>query len=290
MLPILESIGDGQDRSNQEVASIIAKKLALTDQELQQMLPSGNQKVFINRLAWAKAHLKKAKLVESPARGMLQITPKGKDVLASPPSKINLQFLRGFPSYDWHAKPKVPHETNNDEERTPEEVLEDSFQALNEKLAEELLERLKACSPAFFEKLVVDLLVAMGYGGSHADVVQAVGHAGDGGVDGIIKEDALGLDAVYIQAKRWERTVGRPEVQAFAGSMEGVRGKKGVMLTTATFSKEAEEYVTRIERKIVLVDGPKLAHLMIKHNIGVTTARSYDVKKLDLDYFDEEDA
>jgi restriction system protein len=171
---------------------------------------------------------------------------------------------------------------------TPEEALEDSYLKLRAALADDLLERLKACSPSFFERLVVDLLVAMGYGGSLADAGQAIGRSGDGGIDGIIKENKLGLDVVCIQAKRWKETVGRPDVQGFAGSMEGFRARKGVMLTTSAFSKEAQEYVTRIERKIVLIDGRQLAQLMIDHDIGVATARSFVVKKVDLDYFDEE--
>lgn len=172
--------------------------------------------------------------------------------------------------------------------KTPEESLGESYQALRNALADELLERMRSCSPQFFERLVVELLVAMGYGGSLTDAGQAIGRSGDGGIDGIIKEDRLGLDAVCIQAKRWEKTVGRPEVQAFAGSMEGFRARKGVMLTTSTFSKDAEEYIHRIERKIVLIDGRRLAQLMIDHDVGVTTARSYVVKKLDLDYFEED--
>ena len=174
--------------------------------------------------------------------------------------------------------------------KTPDEVLEASFQDLRTALADELLDQVKQCSPRFFERLVVDLLVAMGYGGSISDAGQAIGRTGDGGIDGIIKEDKLGLDVVCVQAKRWEKTVGRPEVQAFAGSMEGMRARKGVMITTSSFSREAEDYVGRIERKIVLIDGRRLADLMIDHDIGVTTARRYTVKRLDSDYFVEDEA
>jgi restriction system protein len=172
---------------------------------------------------------------------------------------------------------------------TPEELLESSYQTLKGKLADELLDRVKTCSPQFSERLVVELLVAMGYGGTLADAGQAIGRSGDGGIDGIIKEDKLGLDVVCIQAKCWDKTtVGRPEVQAFAGSMEGFRARKGVMLTTSTFSKDAQEYINKVERKIVLIGGRQLAQLMIDHDIGVATAHAYVVKRLDLDYFEEE--
>ncbi len=171
---------------------------------------------------------------------------------------------------------------------TPSELLESSYQGLRQALADELLERIEKASPRFFERLVVDLLVAMGYGGSRADAGQAVGRSGDDGIDGIIKEDRLGLDFVYVQAKRWDQAVSRPLVQAFAGSLEGQRARKGVFITTSRFTREAEEYVTRIEKRIVLVDGERLAQLMIDHGVGVADVASYHVKRVDLDYFDEE--
>lgn len=290
MLPLLESLADGTEHSNREVSTAIANRYRLTPDEMQQMLPSGNSKVFTNRVAWAKAYLKRAGLIESPTRGSVRVTQKGKEILAQPPTEINVKFLRKFPSFDWH-KPKPdnhPRETDETDTRTPEELLESSYQTLKEKLADELLERVKACSPEFFERLVVGLLVAMGYGG--VDAGEVIGRPGDGGVDGVIKEDKLGLDVVYIQAKRWEGSVGRPEVQKFAGSMEGFRARKGVVITTSSFAKNAHEYVERIERKIVLIDGARLAELMIDYGIGVETARSNVVKKVDLDYFvDEED-
>jgi restriction system protein len=292
MLPLLEVIGDGAEHSNRKVATVIAKKYALTDEDLHQMLPSGQNRVFTNRLAWAKAYLKKAGLLESPSRGSLRITPKGKEVLAKPPSKINIQYLKSFPSFNWHGPPKStdqPDEPSEADGRTPEELLESSYATLKEKLADELLERVRVGSPQFFERLVVDLLVAMGYGGSRADAGQAVGRAGDGGIDGIIKEDKLGLDVVCIQAKRWQATVGSPEVQKFAGSMEGFKARKGVLITTSSFSKDANDYVKKIERKIVLIDGIRLAELMIDHGIGVETAHTYVVNKLDQDYFVEEE-
>lgn len=293
MLPLLESIADGSEHSNRAISAVIAEKYDLSDEELEQMLPSGQNKMFTNRLAWAKAYLKKAGLLVSPTRGSLKITDKGREVLAQRPIKINIKFLKTFPSFDWHGKLKPEDESADEVEvdtRTPEELLESSYQTLKDKLADELLERVKLGTPQFFERLAVELLVAMGYGGSIADAGKAVGRPGDGGIDGIIKEDKLGLDAVYIQAKRWQGSVGRSDVQKFAGSMEGFRARKGVLITASAFSKDAEEYVKQIERKIVLIDGPRLAELMIEYGVGVETASTYVVKKVDLDYFiDDED-
>lgn len=294
MLPFLEVLQDGQERTMRDVTELLATRFKLTDQERQELLPSGQQTVFSNRVAWAKTHLKHAGLIDNPARGKVRIADAGRNVLAQRPAAVNCRFLKQFPSYlafigqtpsrqDDAADDGVLEST-----KTPEESLAESYQAVRNALADEVLDRVKSCSPPFFERLVVELLVAMGYGGSLADAGQAVGRSGDGGIDGIIKEDKLGLDVVCIQAKRWDRTVGRPEVQAFAGSMEGFRARKGVLLTTSAFSKEAEEYVTRIERKIVLIDGQRLAQLMIDHDVGVATARAYVVKKLDHDYFEEE--
>jgi restriction system protein len=292
MLPLLQVIGDGAEHSNREVGAVIAKKCALTDEELQLMLPSGQNKVFTNRLAWAKAHLKKAGLLESLSRSSMRITARGNEVLRGPPSKLNIQYLKRFPNYDWYKTTSAgdkPDESDGTNERTPEELLESSYKTLKEKLADELLEHVKAGSPQFFERMVVELLVAMGYGGSLADAGQAVGRTGDGGIDGIIKEDKLGLDVVCIQAKKWEKTVGSAEVREFAGSMDGLRARKGVLITTASFSKDAQEFVNRIERKIVLIDGIQLAELMIDHGIAVETAQTYVIKKMDLDYFTDEE-
>jgi len=291
MLPMLEAIGDGKDHSNVEINKALAKQFGVTDEELQEVLPSGQSKVFVNRLGWAKTYLKRAGLLESPSRKVFHITSQGNAVLAKKPKKINIAFLKQFPSMDLHQKKKDDDEDKVSEvtEHTPEEVLESSYQELRNALADELLEQVKKCSPHFFERLVVELLVAMGYGGSLADAGQVIGKPGDEGIDGTIKEDKLGLDVLYIQAKRWNTTVGRPEVQKFAGSMDGFKAKKGVMLTTGTFSKEAQDFVKHIDKKIVLIDGEQLAQLMIDYDIGVGTARTYMVKKMDLDYFDEEE-
>jgi restriction system protein len=216
-------------------------------------------------------------------------------VLAQQPARIDMAFLSQFPEY-MAFRSRSPLVTNGttpspvpvDDGSSPEETLEASYLTLRSTLAQDLLDRVKQVSPRFFERLVVDLLVAMGYGGSRRDAGEAIGRSGDGGVDGIINEDRLGLDIVYIQAKRWEQTVSRPEVQAFAGSLEGFRARKGVMITTSSFSQQARDYVGRIEKKIVLIDGEQLAQYLIDYNIGVAEVSRYVVKKLDLDYFEEE--
>jgi restriction system protein len=294
MLPFLEALQDGKEQTMRELTDLLAARFQLSEADRQEHLPSGPQPLFYNRVAWAKTHLKNAGLIENSVRGRVSISDDGRKVLLQKPSAVNCRFLKQFSSYlKFIGQSPTPDGDGKDEEtvestKTPEETLAAAYQTIRNALADEVLDRVKSCSPAFFERLVVDLLVRMGYGGSLADAGQAIGRSGDGGIDGIIKEDKLGLDVVCIQAKRWERTVGRPEVQAFAGSMEGFRARKGVMLTTSAFSKEADEYVTRIERRIVLIDGRRLAQLMIDHDIGVATARAYVLKKLDLDYFDEE--
>lgn len=300
MLPLLLLTGDGQEHTMSETIDVMAREFQLTPEERNELLPSGRQRRLHNRVGWAKTYLKKAGLLEDKGRGRFRITGRGREVLKSRPAAINMKFLEQFPEYndfvtlssdeeetrsEKPAKPAAVEESGE----TPEEVLESSYQELRRKLAEELLERIKACSPQFFEKLVVDLLVAMGYGGSRKDAGQAVGQSGDEGIDGIIKEDRLGLDVVYIQAKKWKDTVGRPTVQAFAGSLEGQRARKGVLITTSQFSKEAREYVRQIEKKIVLIDGADLSRFMIDFGVGVTEVASYTVKRLDLDYFGDEE-
>jgi restriction system protein len=293
MLPLLKVLGDGEEHSLREVIDTLGQQLELTDEERKELLPSGKQAKFDNRVAWAKAYLKKAGLLDSTGWGKFQITERGLAVLKEKPSEINMKFLERFPEYQEYRRGSKQDGNHDDEnsktEQTPNEILEASYQEIRRDLAQELLERIMNCSPNFFENLVVDLLVAMGYGGSRKDAGQAVGKSGDGGIDGIIKEDKLGLDAVYIQAKRWESTVGRPIVQAFAGSLMGQSAQKGVLITTSQFSKEATDYVTVIQQpKIVLIDGEQLAQLMIDHDIGVTDVAAYKVKKADLDYFGEE--
>ena len=288
MLPILRLTADGKEHEIAEMAEFAAKELKVTTADRGVPLPSGTQLVFDNRLGWARTYLKKAGLLESPSRGRYRITTRGLDALKTNPLGIDAKFLMQFPEFvAFHTlkHEKGPeHPPTGSGAETPQERLETAHAELRARLADELLDRVMQCPPKFFEQLVVDLLVAMNYGGSRKDA-QAVGRTGDGGIDGVIKEDRLGLDAVYVQAKRWQDSVGRPQVQAFAGSLEGHRAKKGVFITTSTFTKDAREYVDRIEKKIVLIDGEELATLMMEHNIGVALVTSYEVKKLDLDYF-----
>jgi restriction system protein len=293
MLPLLRLASDRKEHSITDAAEQLAKEFRLSEADLGEMLPSGRQTKFKNRVGWARTYMKMAGLLEAPGRGRFRITPRGLTVLQSQPSRIDVSFLSQFPEFMEFRE--ISREATNEEskahsssEQTPEEVLDQGYQVLRRQLAQDLLERVKKCSPSFFEQLVVNLLVAMGYGGSRADAGQAIGRSGDGGIDGTIKEDRLGLDIVYVQAKRWESTVSRSTVQAFAGSLEGVRARKGVLITTSDFSKDAKEYAATIEKKIVLINGEMLVQLMIDHNVGVSDVASYAVKKIDLDYFDED--
>jgi restriction system protein len=296
MRPLLDCASDGKEDALREVIDRLAVQCGLTDVERKQLLPSGNQEVFINRVAWAKTHLKMAGLLDSPKRGYLNITPLGLNVLSGFPERIDLKVLRQQPGY-LEARGGTKSETQNksssqdvEASQTPEEQIELAFLALRSSLGSEILSKLRASSPSFFENLVVELLVAMGYGGTRKDAGQAIGRSGDEGIDGIIKEDRLGLDTIYIQAKRWLQTVGRPEIQKFAGALQGFRAKKGIFITTSDFSREAVEYASRIESRIVLIDGEMLWNLMIDFGIGVSKTATYEIKKIDNDYFDEENA
>ena len=295
MLPLLEAIADGAEHSNSVAYDSVAKQMKIAADDLQLMHSGGEQTVFYNRVAWGKTYLKKGGLLKSPKRGTIQITESGQRVLKNKPAKIDIRFLKQIGGADC-LKPSPATEVVTIEEpvgetsaATPEDLIEAGYQSLREELILEIIEQVKRCSPRFFERLVVKLLVAMGYGGSLEDAGQVLGKSGDGGIDGTIKEDKLGLDVICIQAKRWEGTVGRPVVQAFAGSMEGFRARKGVLITTSNFSKEAEDYITRIERKIVLVDGQRMAELMIAHNVGVTVMQTYEIKRVDSDFFAEDE-
>jgi restriction system protein len=297
MLPLLEHLSDGKEHLNQETLDALAQRFGLSDEELTELLPSGTQTVFVNRVAWAKTHMKMAGLLDAPKRAVYQITNCGRELLASNPQTINMNTLMEYPEYvefrTRKRKGKKPEHPTYDaggsggDELTPEEQLDVAYGRIRQQLSQELLEKVMASPPHFFERLVVELLVAMGYGGSRQDAGRTIGRSGDGGVDGVIKEDRLGLDAVYVQAKRWEGTVGRPEIQKFAGALQGQRAKKGVFITTSSFSKEAEDYVERIENKIVLIDGERLTDLMIDFGIGVSRVERYDIKRLDSDYFEE---
>lgn len=293
MRPLLEMIIDGKEHSISELIDQLASYFSLTETEQNELLPSGRQSTFNNRVHWAKSYLNHAQLLISTGRGKIQITQKGRDALNTK-EKINKRFLMRYPDFvEFQKRSRVSNKTIDAEEEinetnhTPEEALEENYQNIRKALADELLTKVKSCTPQFFEKLVVELLVAMGYGGSLRDAGQAIGRSGDGGIDGIIKEDRLGLDVVCIQAKRWDDVVGRPIVQAFAGSLDGQRARKGVLISTSRFSKEAIDYVSRIDKKIILIDGEQLAQFMIDYGIGVAEVQKYTVMKLDLDYFEE---
>lgn len=292
MLPLLRIVSGGQEHAHSQVVDALGAEFALTEEELSERLPSGRQTRFDNRVAWARSHLKQAGLLENTARGKFRITSRGQEVLQANPSAINIRFLMRFPEYaELRSRRGNRHDDDEVEEnveQTPVESLEANYQSLRRNLAQELLERVRQGSPKFFESLVIDLLVAMGYGGSRKDAGERVGQSGDGGIDGIIKEDKLGLDVVCIQAKRWGGTVGSPVVREFIGSLEGRRARKGVLITTSQFSQEAKDCVANIEKKIVLIDGDELAQLMIDYGIGVAEVSTYIVKRVDLDYFGEE--
>lgn len=291
MLPLRRYLSDGQERSISDAIEAIATEFKLTPDERQQLLPSGTSNVIGSRVGWARTYLKKAGLLESPRRGYVCLADRGAKVIASNPTKIDVKFLEQFSEFmEFRAlrHTDAPAATVLDEAATPEEALDEAYERLRVSLESEVVQRVKTASPAFFERLVVELLVRMGYGGTIKDAGQAVGRSGDGGIDGIIKEDRLGLDFIYLQAKRWENQVSRPEVQKFAGALQAHRARKGVFITTSGFSKEAREFVERIDNKIVLVDGLQLAQLMVDHNVGVSRVGAYEIKKIDSDYFVEE--
>lgn len=292
MLPLLEFLADGKEHVIAEAVESLSDKYRLTPAERQQLLPSGQQTVIRNRIGWARTYMKQAGLIDQVRRGYFRISERGKSVLAENPERIDVHFLERFPEF-LEFRQRRNRETGEaasetTEADTPEEELYAAYQRLRADLETELLQHVKAVSPSFFERLVVELLVKMGYGGNLRDAGRAVGQSGDGGVDGIIKEDRLGLDTIYIQAKRWDSTVGRPEIQKFAGVLQGHRARKGVFITTSGYSKDALDFVERIESKIVLIDGETLARLMVDNDVGVGTTQNYSVKRVDLDYFVEE--
>jgi restriction system protein len=292
MLPLLTFCADGKEHTNGEALDALAQKFSLTEEDQKKMLPSGQQCVFDNRVAWARAHMKMADLLENTRRGVFRITQRGQDFLKKKPSQINLRLLRQFPEYEAarerhreNRRQESFSESEEQESKTPAEQLEEAYQTLRETLASEILAQLKSASSIFFEKVVVEVLVKMGYGGSRQDAGQAIGRSGDEGIDGIIKEDRLGLDIIYIQAKKWEDPISRPEIQKFAGALQGKRARKGIFITTSRFSDTAREFAANIESKIILIDGQQLAQYMIDFGVGVATDAVYEVKRVDSDYF-----
>jgi restriction system protein len=296
MLPLVKILADGQERTMREGTDLLAESFHLTEQEREELLPSGQQSIFSNRVAWAKSHLKAARLLENPVRGRVRISDLGRKVLSDSPPAINMKFLKRYPAYcDFIGKsqPEVATDVTGtevgtvDEARTPLELIDAAYKSLRQATAEDLLSKLKTCSPTFFESVVVRLLLAMGYGGV-AGQGTVTGKSGDGGIDGVIKQDKLGLDVVSIQAKRWDGPVGRPVIQGFVGSMDYIRAKKGVILTNSTFTKDAIDFVERIEgKKVVLINGDQLAELMIDQGLGVITTKTYEIREVSNDFFDE---
>jgi len=294
MLPLLKFAADGKEHSIQEAMYHISKVFNLSVQELNEPLPSGREKKIDNRIRWARFYLGKAGLLESVRRGYFKITERGQQVLGSNPTEINTRYLEKFPefvSFRAERKDKDTITRVQDEElgkRTPEELLEVGYQSIKQDLIREILNQIGQASPRFFERLVIDLLLQMGYGGSRSDAGKTIGGTGDEGIDGLINQDKLGLDSIYVQAKRWGATVGRPEIQKFVGALQPHRATKGIFITTSDFTEDAEEYASRIPTKIILIDGEKLAELMIEHNVGVSTSHTFEIKKIDTDYFTEE--
>ncbi|BAU57792.1 Mrr restriction system protein [Halorhodospira halochloris] len=296
MLPLLKFSADGEEHTMQEAREGLAKIMELSQEDLEERLPSGRQSTFANRVAWAKVYLTQAGVLESPKRGKFHISDRGRKILSENPDRIDIKFLQRFEEFQAFRQAssknrteKVTH-TGEDETATttPEETLEQAYQQLRDETANELLHLVKDNTPEFFEKLVVHLIVSMGYGGSVNEAGRATRKTADEGIDGVIKEDRLGLETIYLQAKRWEAAVGRPEIQKFVGALHGQRAKKGVFITTSRFSKEALDYVGQIDPKVVLIDGADLVQLMIDHGVGVSTATIYEVRKVDTDFFIED--
>ncbi|MEP6846807.1 MAG: restriction endonuclease [Panacibacter sp.] len=297
MLPLLKLVSNKQEHKYRDLIEKLAIEFQVTDEERKELLASGNQAIFDNRVGWAKTYLKKAGLLDSPKRATFVITDTGLQTIAKNPSFIDAKYLRQFPSFlefqnssrnDNDSEEVIIMQEPN--EQTPEENLDKAYQRIRKSLASELLNKVVDLSPTFFERLVVELLVRMGYGGSIKDAGKAIGKSGDEGIDGTIKEDKLGLDIIYIQAKRWKpgNVVGRPELHKFVGALAGQGAKKGIFITTSNFTKEALDYTPKNETKIVLIDGEQLSQLMIDYNLGCTTQQIYELKKIDSDYFGEE--
>ena len=294
MLPLLKLAGDGEIHNIHTAKDTLANQFELTEEEVNLLLPSGKQQKFANRVGWARTYLKKSGLLIYPSRGHFTITERGKQVLEDGPQRVTNEYLRQFPEFiEFRKRTRktslVEGQVDDVNELTPVEALESAYINIRNELADDLLEYIMKSSPSFFERLVVNLLVAMGYGGTQQDAARAVGGSGDEGIDGIIDEDRLGLDTIYIQAKRWQadRSIGRPEIQRFVGALQGKRARKGVFITTSYFSGDAKDYVKGIDSKIVLIDGARLSELMIDFGVGVTTREIYEIRDLDMDYFVE---
>lgn len=295
MLPLLEHVADGDEYTIAGSRDVLADRYNMSEEERNQRLPSGAANTFYNRLAWAKTYLERAGLLIKVKRGVFKISTTGIKLLRNPPPRIDINYLQRFEAFNEFRKKttdinadSIESAVPKENEATPEEALDLAYKELRDDLATQLLSQIKSSHPSFFEKLVVDLMLKMGYGGPGDDAGTVTSYGHDGGIDGVINEDTLGLDVIYLQAKRWDNTVGRPEIQKFVGALHGKRAKKGVFLTTSSFSADAIEYARTIDSKVVLIDGLKLSQLMIDYDVGVSTAQTYTIKRIDTDYFETE--
>lgn len=300
MLPLLQAASDGSEHKVSSITNQLALNFQLSPEDEQQLLPSGRQTTFSNRVAWAKSYLVQAGLLEATRRAHFQITDRGRQVLEEKPQRIDIEYLLRFPEFvDFRGRSRSPEETSIQEskssanlldEDTPDEIIRATIRQIDGALTKELLDRILSSSPAFFEGLIVSLLLAMGYGGSREDAGQIVGRAGDGGIDGVIDQDSLGLDRVYIQAKRYARDhpVSEPEIRAFSGSLNAAKANKGVFVTTSSFTQPAQSFTDLISHRIVLIDGKMLTTLMIRHNVGVRIEETIHIKRIDEDFFVDE--
>lgn len=291
MLPLLKAFQNGKEKTSKELREEMVSHFNISEDEQKEKIPSGKQPLYYNRVAWAIAYLKMADLISSPARAVYTITEEGKKVLENPPEKITINFLKQFDSFSKNRNPEKDTELDDNKqivEKTPDELIEIGYKQVKNELSLQILNQIKDCSPYFFEKLVLDLLIKMGYGGSEMANGEVTPKGSDEGIDGIIKEDKLGLDKIYIQAKKWENCVGRPEIQKFVGALQGKRAKKGIFITMSTFTKEALEYAENLDVAVILIDGKKLANYMIENELGVSLKQNYKIFNVDTDYFIEE--
>ncbi len=293
MYPFLKKLEDKEEYRLQDLYTILANHFNLNEEDIAELLPSGKQTVLVNRVGWARTYLNKAGLIEVVRRAVFRITDEGLKVLKDPSiNKINKKFLTNYPSFNAfisNSTDKIDLTIGNIEDKTPLELLDENYNILKSEIQDLLLDKILSCSPSFFERLIVDLIVSMGYGGSVKDAGRAIGKSGDEGIDGIIKEDILGLDMIYLQAKRWKRdsTVSRPDIQTFVGSLVGKKSSKGIFITTTKFTQGAIDYANSIDKRVILIDGKQLTDLMFKYNIGVSNEEIFVTKKIDLDFFEE---
>ncbi|PAE12675.1 restriction endonuclease [Niallia circulans] len=294
MYPFLKQLEDKQEYRLQDLYIILTRHFNLSDEDIAEMLPSGKQTLLVNRVGWARTYLNKAGLITVVRRAVFQITEEGLRVLKDPNvTKIDRNFLTQYDSFNEFinkASKEKPNSGNGEtEDKTPLELMGENFNILKNEIQDLLLEKILSCSPSFFEKLIVELIVSMGYGGSVKDAGKAIGKSGDEGIDGIIKEDVLGLEMIYLQAKRWKKdsTISRPDIQTFVGSLVGKQASKGIFITTAKFSQGAIEYAGSIDKRVILIDGQQLTDLMFKYNVGVSDEEVFVTKKIDLDFFEE---